>query len=653
MGLSMKSSWGFRLVARLYAADLVRAAYLGILGRLPDETGLKTYRAELGRSRSSDSGNLVELLSVFSRSAEHWKKSLEERAEELARAVYTGILQREPGEHEIQAFTARMGDHGELSPLLSAAATSQEHWEKSLARRSRELVLMLYRSLFSRDPDSRALESHAARLASTSNIPDLLSVIGSSNEFWQKQLASRAEELVRVAYQTLLGREPDEGALRAYGAQLREHKSLAELLRAIAHSQEHWEVLMRKRSEELVRTAFSALLNREPDEAALRSHVSQLQKGLGLGGLVAAIARSEEHWGRLLDEHAEPVVGAIFRGLLGREPDNVGLATYATRLKATKDLAGVVAAIGKSPERTRRLQTEEGWPHPAASYDARTWVFLHVQKTAGTSLQNMLVESFGGKVYHKHSDVLHLHSPAELCTYSVFAGHFNHDSLAFIPRRKLSIFTLVREPKQRLLSLYNFWRAHDTNAPGFHERMRLANDLDLETFYRSDEIVYRCDTWNHMTWCIMGDRQWEQWRSLLANTAAQDRARVVESLRAPIRERLHEFCFVGLQEDFAASCRVLFRILGRACPEERADHSVETLSAIHSHFRRLAKPAITAPADQAMAALIELDTLVYEEASSLYAERLVVHGVVAKPPRGRPDLVQPKIRARRAKARGQ
>ena len=107
----------------------------------------------------------------------------------------------------------------------------------------------------------------------------------------------------------------------------------------------------------------------------------------------------------------------------------------------------------------------------------------------------MLVESFGGKVYHKHSDVLHLHSPAELCTYSVFAGHFNHDSLAFIPRRKLSIFTLVREPKQRLLSLYNFWRAHDPNAPGFHERMRLANDLDLETFYRSDEVVHRCDTW--------------------------------------------------------------------------------------------------------------------------------------------------------------
>src|SRR5207237_9737750 len=154
--------------------------------------------------------------------------------------------------------------------------TSQEHWEKSLARRSRELVLMLYRSLFSRDPDSRALESYAARLASTSNIPDLLSAIGSSHEFWQKQLASRAEELVRVAYQTLLGREPDEGALRAYGAQLREHKSLAELLRAIAHSQEHWEVLMRKRSDELVRSDFSALVNREQGGADLGAHGVQL-----------------------------------------------------------------------------------------------------------------------------------------------------------------------------------------------------------------------------------------------------------------------------------------------------------------------------------------------------------------------------------------
>ena len=97
---------------------------------------------------------------------------------------------------------------------------------------------------------------------------------------------------------------------------------------------------------------------------------------------------------------------------------------------------------------------------------------------------------------------------------------------------------------------------------------------------------------------------------------------------------------------------MLFRILGRACPEERADHSVEKLAAVHSHIRKLAKPAISAPADQAMAALIELDAFVYEEAGCLYSERLGVQDAVAKP-RGRPDFVQPKIRARRAKARGQ
>jgi Domain of unknown function (DUF4214)/Sulfotransferase family len=648
----MKSSWRFRLLVKLHSAELVRAAYIGLLGRPPDEAGLKMYRAELGRSPAEGGRNLAELLSALSRSPEHWKRSLEQRAEELVRTAFKAILRREPSEQEIKTSAAQLREDGELARLLNAVATSQEHWDQSLARKSRELVLTLYRSIFNRDPDSRSLETYAAQLAASKDIPSLLSVIAASQEFWHKQLASRAEEFVRAAYQTLLGREPDEGALRAYGAQLREHKSIAELLRAITHSQEHWEVLVRKRSEELVRTVFSALLNRDPEEAALKAYVTQLDSGLRLGDLLSAIGRSEEHWARLLDERAEQLVGAIFRGLLGRDPDNVGLAAYVTRLKASKDLANVVALIGKSQERSRKLKIEQDSPHPATSYEDRTWVFVHVQKTGGTSLQNMLAESFGAdNLYQEHGDVLHLHSPAELSTYSAFAGHFNYDSLAFIPRRKLSIFTFVREPKQRLLSLYHFWRAHDPSAPGFHDRMRLANDLDIETFYRCDEIARRRDTWNHMTWCIMGERQWKRWRSLLANTAPPDRARVIESLRAPIRERLREFCFVGLQEDFAVSCRLLFRILARPCPEERVDHSVEKLAAIHPHIRKLDKPAISPLADQAMAELVELDTLVYEEASCLYAERLALHRVGSKP-RGNPRLVQGKIRAQRAKARG-
>src|SRR6202049_3465099 len=126
----MKRSPVFQLVAKLYAAELVRAAYLGMLGRLPDDAGLKAYCAELGSGLKGGKG---------------------------------------------------------LAGLLTAVATSQEHWERSLARRSQELVLALYRSIFNRYPDSQRLQGYATQLKANKDIPGLLSAIGASQEFWERQ----------------------------------------------------------------------------------------------------------------------------------------------------------------------------------------------------------------------------------------------------------------------------------------------------------------------------------------------------------------------------------------------------------------------------------------------------------------------------------
>jgi hypothetical protein len=559
----MKNKPLFQWVAQLYAAELVHAAYQGILGRAPDEAGLKTYTAELARSPAKGGKSLPELLSVMARSHEHWKDLLEQHADDLVGTTFQCLLQRAPEEHELKTYAKQLKESRDLSGLLSKVGA------------------------------------------------------------WQQQIAHHADELVRAAYRTLLRREPDEEALRSYAAQLKEHKSVTELLQAIGQSQEHWQVQQRDRAEEVVRAVFAGLLNREPEPASLEAYASQFRDAPRLAALLSAIGRSQEHWLALLEEHAEELVTAMYRGLLGREPDAVGLAAYVAKFKGSKDLADVVALIGSSHERLSKLKEEQELPHPALSYDTRTFVFLHVQKTAGTSLQNMLVEAFGGSnVYREHADVLHLHSPAELARYSVFAGHFNYDSLAFIPRRKLNVITLVREPKQRLLSLYSFWRAHEPDAPGFHERMRLANELDIETFYKSDQISHRRDTWNHMTWCVMGDRQWKQWRLLLAGVAQEERQEALEGFRAALRARLREFCFVGLQEEFAESCRLLFRTLGRACPKPRADHSVAKLSATHAHIKKTSKPAITARVDGAMSPLVEIDTILYEEAKALYTEQL-------------------------------
>lgn len=648
----MKNKPLFAWLAQLYAAELVNAAYHGILGRAPDEAGLKAYSAELARSPGKGGKSLPELLSAMSRSQEHWKELLQQRAEDLVRTTFQCLLQRAPEEHELKSYAEQLRDSRDLGGLLTAVGTSQAHWERTLERRAEELVLALYRGVFDRDPHPESLSRYSAELRASRDISGLLAAIGSSEELWHRQIANHAEELVRAAYRALLWREPDEGALSSYSTQLKEHQSIGELLQAIGKSQEHWRLLQRDRAEDVVRAAFAGLLDREPEPASLEAYVGQFRDGAGLAALLAEIGHSQEHWVRLLEEHAEELVGAIYRGLLGREPDSVGLAAYVSQFQDSKDLAEVVAGIGHSRERTRKLKEQQEWPHPALSYEARTWVFLHVQKTAGTSLQNMLVEAFGSSnVYREHADVLHLHSPAELSMYSLFAGHFNHDSLAFIPRRKLSIFTLVREPKQRLLSLYNFWRAHEPSAPGFHEPMKLANELDIETFYGCDEIAQRRDTWNHMTWCVMGDRRWKQWRLLLAGVAADQRKQAIDGFRPQIRERLRGFSFVGLQEDFAESCRLLFRILGRACPKPRADHSVAKLSATHAHIKRTTKPALTSRVDAAMSPLVEIDTILYEEAKALYEERR--EGPAARSQRnGRQQPLASRGGARRTSSRG-
>jgi hypothetical protein len=368
--------------------------------------------------------------------------------------------------------------------------------------------------------------------------------------------------------------------------------------------------------------------------------------------MLAAVGHSQEHWQLLVRAHAEEIVSALFRGLLKREPDSHGLAGHVKQFRSTNDLTAVVSAIGGSRERELLFKKESEWPHPGRSYDEATWVFMHAEKTGGTSLQNMLLQSFGPEhVYNEHEDSLHLHSPAELSMYSVFAGHFNHDSLAFIPRRRLNVFMFVREPRQRLLSLYYFWRSHDPSSPRFNETMKLAQELSIETYYASRDVARSPSTWNHMTWCVMGNRQWHQWRRLLEGFRGERRTRAIESLRAPIRERLREFCFVGLQEKFAQSCRELFRAMGRTCPEVRKDHSVEQLAATTSYIKGGTRPVLTPRAVEVMADLVELDTILYEEAKTLFAERLVRrrNRASARRPRGssRPRLKTPAAKSAR------
>ena len=468
-------------------------------------------------------------------------------------------------------------------------------------RNSTYLVKAVYQTILHRDADGAGLADYSEELRRTGDLIGVTRSIVSSDEAWCKSLFAKPAKIIEAAFRGLLGRDPEPTALEAYTEYLLEHRDLVGLLSVICRSQEHWEQQVAERAEDIVRTTFLGILKREPDAEALATYANQLRVQKDLLALLTILASSEEHWDNLLRAKRQSVQ------LL--QSDNLPslLAEVVKSQKVWNDISAL-----KFPSRG-----------PSSSaFESEAWVFVHVQKTGGTSLQNMLADTFGNKnVYREHEDTLYLRSPAELSQYCVFAGHFNFDSLSYIPRRVKRLFAFVREPKQRLMSLYRFLRAHEPTAPVFKGGIEIANQLSADDFFQSILATSASATWNHLTWCVMGQRKWLEYRNALEGADGDSMQAQLDAVRLSVRSRLHEFEFIGFQADFSYSCQCLFELIGARLPHLRHDHSVELLASNLQYFKYVDKQTLTQTLDAVLTPLVQLDNIVYREAMDIYARR--------------------------------
>ena len=231
--------------------------------------------------------------------------------------------------------------------------------------------------------------------------------------------------------------------------------------------------------------------------------------------------------------------------------------------------------------------------------------FLHIPKTAGTSLGAILERMFHPEEicplpYDRFGDRVRQTPREVLARYRLLRAHHDYSIHQLLPRKPLYV-TMLREPVQRVMSLYEDIRRVPT-----HRLHQVVAEKQLSV---REVLEYPGEEDR------LDNRQVRQIAGAIEGKAAVQGLRE-ESLLEVAKAHLDEFAFVGLTERFRESLTLLryafgWRLVGseerlNSMPESwvRARVSEEDLDAIVAHNR--------------------LDMELYRYAAERFAERLSV-----------------------------
>ncbi len=186
------------------------------------------------------------------------------------------------------------------------------------------------------------------------------------------------------------------------------------------------------------------------------------------------------------------------------------------------------------------------------------YLFNHIPKCGGTSYRVLLENVLGKDQVSQVSvneDVDYQPDPEQFRRFDVVIGHFGvrwNESIG--PHWRW--MTALREPVDRVLSTYYYWRNNMPAASAELPWLQMAQNLALDDFVRSNHRLVRQGIENLQTWQLADDIRWKYHsipeRDLLDTAKAN----------------LDKFDFVGLYEDFAGSVRRLCAYLRVSSPKQ-------------------------------------------------------------------------------------
>ena len=230
-------------------------------------------------------------------------------------------------------------------------------------------------------------------------------------------------------------------------------------------------------------------------------------------------------------------------------------------------------------------------------------LFLHIQKTAGTSIVTAAQAHYGRSNVVSHGDFVG-RSPEEFMDVPFVSGHFGYNFARPLLNGRFS-FTFLRSPVERVVSLYYFCKSRD---PDQFPIYKLAHEYDLEEFVMQAKCkgVIRHHVWNAQVWNLAGG----------PGPVVQRPGRSMEpdALLQRAIEHMRTLSFVGFTEAFdedgAAVSRALGMSSGRSLGRDNVTPRRESVE-------DLAESVISAIND-----VTDLDRKLYEVAWRDRVERL-------------------------------
>jgi hypothetical protein len=185
----------------------------------------------------------------------------------------------------------------------------------------------------------------------------------------------------------------------------------------------------------------------------------------------------------------------------------------------------------------------------------KTLCFMHIGKTGGHSICMELFNRFdASKINNGIPKPFYFNKP------DLIVGHWSFKYAKNLPHNRF-LFSMVRDPIERVISNYYFMRSHPKEVAKTHQGVALAQKYDFHDFLEIDNIAVKRVVENHQT--NFFDEDWQR---------SDDRSTPVRLERAITH--LNEFDLIGLFEHYNESLERLCNAFGMKPWPESAKHNI-------------------------------------------------------------------------------